>query len=360
MFVTITDDIRRKVNEAFADLVGQGLAINMLKRKLATALAQTPPTLGETILLAGPPSTGKTTLASRMASVLGFPFVEIDGKTIKTREQMFAMLETAANASDMAFSRQGQDKGGLPVFAVPSIMMFIDEAQQVSEDLQNALLAALEPKQRRVVINHPEGKRVMLTHSLCMVLATTHVTELGDAFRSQCTEIRLQSYTIDEVAEMVTRAAPMVGGSVATLIAGVSRAIPRQALMYLRDAFDESGWSGDGNLEACVKRVAKERGITSANGISKNDERYMEVLHTNKATSSMGGKPLGLNTVIATLYDLERSEVIDEIEAWLLKLGYINIVQGGRVLTGSGSRYVQNVIEDRGQRQDGRVAAAGK
>ena len=145
MFVTITDDIRRKVNETFADLVGQGLAINMLKRKLATALAQTPPTLGETILLAGPPSTGKTTLASRMASVLQFPFVEIDGKTIKTREQMFAMLETAALASDMSFTRQGQDKGGLPVYAVPPIMMFIDEAQQVSEDLQNALLAALEP-----------------------------------------------------------------------------------------------------------------------------------------------------------------------------------------------------------------------
>lgn len=360
MFVTITDDIRRKVNETFADLVGQGLAINMLKRKLATALAQTPPTLGETILLAGPPSTGKTTLASRMASVLQFPFVEIDGKTIKTREQMFAMLETAALASDMSFTRQGQDKGGLPVYAVPPIMMFIDEAQQVSEDLQNALLAALEPKQRRVVINHPEGKRVMLTHNLCMVLATTHVTELGDAFRSRCTEIRLQSYTIDEVAEMVLRAMPSVGQDVARLIAIASRSIPRQALMLLRDAYDESGWSGDGDLSACVRRVASERGITSTNGISKNDERYMEVLRVNKATTTTGGKPLGLNTIVSTLYDLERSEVIEEIEAWLLRLGYIQIVQGGRVLTWNGWLYMQNEIEDREQRRDGRVAAAGK
>ena len=74
------------------------------------------------------------------------------------------------------------------------------------------------------------------------------------------------------------------------------------------------------------------------------------------------GKPLGLNTIISMLYDLEREEVVDEIEAWLLKLGYLAIVQGGRVLTGTGQRYVMNMIEDREDREgrvDGRVAAAG-
>jgi Holliday junction resolvasome RuvABC ATP-dependent DNA helicase subunit len=357
--ITITDDIRRRVNDAFGDLVGQTQAISMLKRKLGTALAQPTPSLGETILLAGPASTGKTTLASRMASVLGLPFVEIDGKTIKTREQMFMLLETAANAADTPFIRQADDKSGLPVLSLPPMMIFIDEAQQVSEDLQGALLAALEPKQRRVVISHIDGKRVMLTHSLCMVLATTHPNELSDAFRSRCAEIKLQSYSIEEVAQMALKAAPMIGSDVAKLIGGVSRAVPRQAMMYLKDAFDESTWSGDSDLSACVRRVAKERGIASANGISRNDERYMEVLYRNKATTATGGKPLGLNTVIATLYDLEREEVVDEIEAWLLKLGYINIVQGGRVLTGTGQRYVQNMIDDRDGRADGRAAAAG-
>ena len=358
--VVITDDIRRRVNDVFGDLIGQQQAISMLKRKLATALAQRPPTLGETILLAGPASTGKTTLASRMANVLGIAFTEIDGKTIKTREQMFVLLETAANAADTPYIRQNDDRGGLPVFVVPPIMIFIDEAEDMSEDLQGALLTALDPKQRRVVIGHVEGKRVMLTHNLCMVLATTHANRLSDAFRSRCTEIRLQSYSIQEVAQMVLRAAPMVGCEVATLIAGVSRAMPRQALtMYLKDAFDESAWSGDGDLAACVRRVAKERGITSTNGISKNDERYMEVLYKNKATTATGGKPIALNTVTAMLYDLEREEVVDEIEAWLLKLGYLAIVQGGRVLTGAGQRYVQNMIADREDCVDGRVAAAG-
>lgn len=357
--ITITDTIRAKVNDAFSDLVGQGPAISALKRKLGTALAQTPPSLGETILLAGPPSTGKTTLAKRMSDVLGFPFVEIDGKTIKAREQMFALLDTAASAADTPFIRQGNDSAGLPVFTLPPMMLFIDEAQQLTEDLQGALLAALEPKQRRVVISHVEGKRVMLVHNLCLVLATTHANDLSDAFRSRCTEIRLQSYSIDEVAMMILKAAPMVGADVAKLIGGISRAVPRQAMMYLRDAFDESAWSGDGDLSACIRRVAKERGIASANGISRNDERYMEVLYKNKATTATGGKPLGLNTIIATLYDLEREEVVDEIEAWLLKLGYLSIVQGGRVLTGAGQRYVTNMIEDREGRADGRLAAAG-
>ena len=234
--ITITDTIRARVNDAFGDLVGQQQAISMLKRKLGTALAQNPPSLGETILLAGPASTGKTTLASRMAGVLSLPFVEIDGKTIKTREQMFALLDTAANAADRPFIKQADEKGGLPVFALPPMMLFIDEAQQLTEDLQGALLAALEAKQRRVVISHIEGKRVMLTHSLCMVLATTHANELSDAFRSRCTEIRLQSYTIEEAAQMVLKAAPMIGHDVATLIGGVSRAVPRQAMMYLKDA----------------------------------------------------------------------------------------------------------------------------
>ena len=101
-----------------------------------------------------------------------------------------------------------------------------------------------------------------------------------------------------------------------------------------------------------------EEHLHEVHEIIKQDEVTFE--NTIVALERSGQMLTRVLTVFYNKSSADTSKVIDEIEAWLLKLGYINIVQGGRVLTGAGSRYVQNMIEDREQRRDGRVAAAGK
>ncbi len=342
MIVQITQDIRKRVTDAFADLVGQDEAIQMMRRKAAVALTHTPPQLGETLLLSGPASTGKTELSKRLAVILDLPFVEIDGKAVQKREQLVKMLETACEARGRGFARSG-DQSGMPIFTAPSTLAFVDEAHLLSIDLQDALLTLLEPKTKRVTVNHPDGKRIINMPNLCVVLATTHPGELTDAFRSRCNEIRLRRYTTPEVSEMVRRRMPIVPEAISSLIANVSRCTPRQAFMLLNDALEDSAWSQESDLDKCVRRVARERGIVSANGLTRNDEKYLGMLHRNGARPGMDTKAIALNTIIGLLYDVQRAIVMDEIEPWLIYLGYITVVPGGRKLTGAGERYVNDM-----------------
>lgn len=106
--LSITDDIRNKVESAFDGFIGNTPAVYAIKRSLRVAWTHTPPKLDRVFLLVGGPSLGKTTLAKAIAGALGVPFLSLDGSAVKTREQLFDALEDLLLDKDLHARRVGE------------------------------------------------------------------------------------------------------------------------------------------------------------------------------------------------------------------------------------------------------------
>jgi Holliday junction resolvasome RuvABC ATP-dependent DNA helicase subunit len=331
---------RAKVDQAFASFVANTEAVYAIKRALTVAIAQTPDgavvSMPKSFLLSGPASVGKTDLSKRIAQVLGLPQVRIDGRAVKTREKLFETIDEALSAHNLS-AMYKEDRGGMPAFAYPPFLVFIDEAHLAGEKAQESFLTLLEADDRTIVLDGARGRRLALVEKACFVLATTKPADLDKAFRSRCIEIQLRRYTVAEVAEMVKARYTYLPDSAIDRISACSRTLPRVAFAMAEDVHDEVVYADEDtpDIKACVKRVMNGRGILFANGVTRDDLRYLEVLKKE-------GRSLGERHIKAQLFDVDEARVTDDIEPFLLSLEYIRMTGGGRALTPAGEEFLRD------------------
>lgn len=331
---------REKVNAAFDGFIGNEDAVYAIKRSMIVALSASPlPIMDRTFLLSGPPSTGKSEMARRITVTLGVPFVRIDGRAVRNRERLFEMIDEALHARGTGTTRAGE-RAGVPVIEYPPFSVMIDEIHLVGERTQEAFLTMLEQDDRTLVLDGEAGRRVALVAKAAWIFATTKPADLDRAFRSRCIEIQLRRYTAEEVEAMVRARFPMLPISVAETISTCSRLVPRQAFDMARDVVDEVLTAEDGGMDirACVRRVMHGRGILFANGVARDDLRYLEALKREH-------RPMGETALMATLYDVDPVRVREDIEPYLLMLGYISMTQKGRQISQKGLGFLDQVRE---------------
>lgn len=327
--------IRQRVKAAFESFIGNEAAVKRASNDLLRALIEEPPYLAKNYLFTGQPSTGKTELARRMANALQLPFVPLDGRGLTSRERLFELIRGELGGQGVRVGEQA----GLPVYEYPPFVVFIDEVHLVPRAVQESLLTMLEAADRTVTLVHQVAK----VNRATFLFATTRSSEIDGAFRTRCAEIQLQEYEISEVAEILKRKFPRGWpDEIYDEIARLGRCVPRVAL-ELADELDTEITVSEHPTRALadhLREVMRTRGIDNL-GLHIRDRQYLELLMQEQ-------RPLGEQTIINLLGTVDRDRVVDEIEPYLRRLGFIKLGQRGREITDTGQEYVLSQRRSKG------------
>jgi Holliday junction resolvasome RuvABC ATP-dependent DNA helicase subunit len=326
---TIPPATRQRVRDAFSGFIGNEPAVARLTNDLLRALMERPPYLSKNYLFTGLPSTGKTELSRRVAVALGLPFVKLDGRSVVSRERLFELINGELNQQSLAPSQVGQQVG-LPVMDYPPLIVFIDEIHLVAKGLQEALLTMLEAADRTVVLS----KQVALMGKTTFLFATTRASDVDAAFVTRCDEVQLREYSEEEVAKILAHKNPHDWpGEIYSQLARLGRCVPRVA-MQLADALETAVMVAEHpkELSAHLEEVRRAREIDE-NGLTPLDIAYLDLLERSN-------RPVGEQVVLNMLRTVDKDRILNEIEPFLGRLGFIKHGPQGREITPTGKSYI--------------------
>ncbi len=264
------------------------------------------------ILFSGPPGLGKTTLSAVVANELGVSIRSTSGPAIE-------------RAGDLASILTNLESGDV---------LFIDEIHRLNHSVEEVLYSAMEDYFIDIVIGKgPAARSIRLDVApFTLVGATTRTGLLTGPLRDRFgMAFRLDYYTTDELAEIVTRSAGKLGVEIdkggAIEIASRSRGTPRLANRLLKRVRDFAEVRAQGYISCDIAAEALSFFEVDELGLDVTDNKILDLL-----VRTFAGRPVGLGTLASALGE-DPDTVEDVYEPFLLQLGLINRTSKGRVAT---------------------------
>jgi Holliday junction DNA helicase RuvB len=314
---------------SFDEFIGQQQVVDQVKVALDACKAEDrafPHTF-----MSGPPGLGKTTLAGVIAEELG-------GKLV-TR------IATGLNkVEDLAYAFAEADR--------PNSIVFIDEAEQLSRGLTEALHTVLEGGVL-TLRTKTGGVKTLELPEITVIIATNYIGELPRPFLDRF-KLRLvfEPYSEEDLYKVLAQACEDLEWYATTagitVISRVSRGTPRIALRYFEAAHDltlsvgkERAWLDKATSNPCVTcdcvREMMVRSGVDFTGMTPFDRRVLKAL-------LQADRPIGLRGLAVAVGD--DISAVALAEEWLVKEGYVALTANGRALTAKGRKTATAVKED--------------
>lgn len=288
------------------------------------------------VLLHGPPGLGKTTFANVIAAEMRTNIVTTSGPAIERGGDLMGIL-TNLNRGDV---------------------LFIDEIHRLPRAVEEFLYPAMEDFCVNFTIEKGAHARTLryTLKPFTLVGATTRAGLLSSPLRERFgITHHLDFYPIEELALVVLRSASILGVEVvdegAEEIARRSRGTPRIANRLLRRGRDYAQVRAQGRITLEVAKEALEFEGVDPLGLTGQDRDMLRtIIHV------YNGGPVGIDALAATLNE-EVDSLVELIEPFLLKIGFLTRTQGGRRVTPLACEHLGVPAPDRSQRGQGALFA---
>jgi Holliday junction DNA helicase RuvB len=309
--------------ERLREYIGQSEVVETLKIAIEAAQKRQEPM--DHVLFHGPPGLGKTTLAHIIA-----------------REMGSHLTTTSGPALD-----KGGDLIGLLTHLEEGDILFVDEIHRLPKTVEEFLYPAMEDFAIDFVFDkgaHARSHRYRLNR-FTIVGATTRVGLLSSPLRDRFGIFRnLDFYSDPELVTIAVRSAKLLAVDIddagAAELARRSRGTPRIVNRLLKRVRDFAQVRAEGVVTAeTVTRALALEGVDPM-GLTTLDHKYLKTI-----IDFYHGGPVGIEAIAATLQE-ETDTLVDVVEPYLLKIGFVVRTSSGRKASESACRHLGYRVQE--------------
>jgi Holliday junction DNA helicase RuvB len=293
-----------------AEVIGQNDLREKLTIAIAAAKGRAEPL--EHILFHGPPGLGKTTMAHVVAAEMGAGIKATSGPALTRPADLVGILTNLQRGD----------------------ILFIDEIHRLGAVVEEFIYPAMEEFRIDITVDRGSFARTINVplQPFTMIGATTRAGFLSAPLRERFGLFHhFEFYPEADLLEVAKRAAKLlaVEAEPAALqeVARRSRGTPRVCIRLMRRVRDYAQVKGDGRVTHPSAREALKMEAVDGAGLDELDRKFLRTI-----IDVYKGGPAGIEAIAATLNE-EVDTLVDMVEPYLLKIGYVGRTRQGRVVT---------------------------